>query len=285
MAWIIRGKKIYDKYKTDEMTVYAAQVSFFVMLSFVPFIMLLLTAVQMIPAISQAEVLELVVELTPADYKSLAFRIVNDLSLKSPATMISVTAVTALWSAGRGMFSMARGLDRVWGKEDKYWYVISRLICCGYTIVFCGRVPSFTDPSGLLDRSCRAFWRLIFPLWGSSPERLSTCGPSGFFWCCLCSFWGYIPFVPEKRLRVRDQIPGALFSTLGWLLFSFAFSIYFNRMGGGGYSYMYGSLAAIVLLLLWLYFCLCILFLGAEINYFWTEHRAFMDGRAEEQIP
>lgn len=48
---------------------------------------------------------------------------------------------------------------------------------------------------------------------------------------------------------------------------------------------MYGSLAAIVLLLLWLYFCLCILFLGAEINYFWTEHRAFMDGRAEEQIP
>lgn len=77
MAWIIRGKKIYDKYKTDEMTVYAAQVSFFVMLSFVPFIMLLLTAVQMIPAISQAEVLELVVELTPADYKSLAFRIVK----------------------------------------------------------------------------------------------------------------------------------------------------------------------------------------------------------------
>ena len=118
------------------MTVYAAQVSFFRAPVLVPFIMLLLTAVQMIPAISQAEFMELVVAFTPEDYKSLAFRMVNDLSLKSPATMVSLTAVTALWSAGRGMFSMARGLDRVWGKEEKYWYIISRLICCGYTIVF-----------------------------------------------------------------------------------------------------------------------------------------------------
>ena len=68
---------------------------FFVLLSFVPFIMLLLTAVQMIPAISQAEFMELVVAFTPEDYKSLAFRMVNDLSLKSPATMVSLTAVTA----------------------------------------------------------------------------------------------------------------------------------------------------------------------------------------------
>ena len=45
---ILIGKRIYDKFSEDEMTVYAAQVSFFVILSFVPFLMLLLTAVQMI---------------------------------------------------------------------------------------------------------------------------------------------------------------------------------------------------------------------------------------------
>lgn len=79
------------------------------LLSFVPFIMLLLTAVQMIPAISQAEFMELVVAFTPEDYKSLAFRMVNDLSLKSPATMVSLTAVTALWSAGRGCSAWQEG--------------------------------------------------------------------------------------------------------------------------------------------------------------------------------
>lgn len=38
---ILIGKRIYDKFSEDEMTVYAAQVSFFVILSFVPFLMLL----------------------------------------------------------------------------------------------------------------------------------------------------------------------------------------------------------------------------------------------------
>ena len=98
---IVAVKQVYDKYAEDEMTVYAAQVSFFIILSVVPFIMLLLTAVQMIPSISNAQFMELIVGLVPVDYKSLAFRVVNDLSLKSPATMISVTAITALWSAGR----------------------------------------------------------------------------------------------------------------------------------------------------------------------------------------
>ncbi len=44
---------------------------------------------------------------------------------------------------------------------------------------------------------------------------------------------------------------------------------------------MYGSLTAIVLLMLWLYFCICILFLGAEINYFWEKGR----GEDPEDIP
>ena len=39
------------------------------------------------------------------------------------------------------------------------------------------------------------------------------------------------------------------------------------------FSLMYGSLTAIVLLMLWLYVCICILFLGAEINYFYVSYK------------
>lgn len=84
-------------------------------------------------------------------------------------------------------------------------------------------------------------------------------------------FLGIYTFVPDKKLKLREQIPGAVFSTVGWMAFSFAFSLYFNHIGGKNYSYMYGSLTAIVLLLLWLYMCMCILFFGAEINYYWKE--------------
>ncbi len=193
MISLIRtGKRIYDKYKEDEMTVYGAQVSFFVILSCVPFIMLLLTAVQMIPAITNAQFLELVVNLVPKEYKSLAFRLVNDLSLKSPATMLSLTAVTALWSAGKGMFSVARGLNRIYGHCEKRWYVLNRLIYSGYTIVF---VAVCILSIGLLifGTMLQDFIMVHFPLIGNVTGHIINLRA-----VCLYFSWGSIPM---SRIR------------------------------------------------------------------------------------
>lgn len=273
---IVAGKQIYDKYAEDEMTVYAAQVSFFIILSVVPFIMLLLTAVQMIPSVSYAQFMELIVALVPVDYKSLAFRVVNDLSLKSPATMISVTAITALWSAGRGMFSVARGLNRVHGQGEKRWYVVNRLICSGYTVVF---IMVCILSLGLLvfGNMIQAFMVSRFPLVADIVTHIVNFRALWALMILVIFFLGIYTFVPDKKLKFKEQLPGALFSTVGWMAFSFAFSLYFNHFGGRNYSYMYGSLAAIVLMLLWLYFCMCILFFGAEVNYYLKER--FTDNR------
>ncbi len=278
MISLIRtGKRIYDKYKEDEMTVYGAQVSFFVILSYVPFIMLLLTAVQMIPAITNAQFLELVVNLVPKEYKSLAFRLVNDLSLKSPATMLSLTAVTALWSAGKGMFSVARGLNRIYGHCEKRWYVFNRLIYSGYTIVF---VAVCILSIGLLifGTMLQDFIMVHFPIIGNVTGHIINFRAVWFFMVLFIFFMGIYTYVPDQKLSLKSQIPGALFSSVGWICFSLAFSLYFTHIGGGNYSYMYGSLAAIVLLLLWLYMCMCILFMGAEINYFWNKWRGNEEG-------
>lgn len=267
---IVSGKQVYDKYAEDEMTVYAAQVSFFIILSVVPFIMLMITAVQMIPSVSNAQFMELIVGLVPQDYKSLAFRVVSDLSLKSPATMVSVTAITALWSAGRGMFSVARGLNRIHGQEEKRWYVVNRLICSGYTIVF---VLVCILSLGLLvfGNMLQAFLVSRIPIIADVAAHIISFRALWALMILMMFFLGIYTFVPDKKLKLREQLPGALFSTVGWMAFSFAFSLYFNHFGGRNYSYMYGSMAAIVLLLLWLYFCMCILFFGAEINYYWKE--------------
>lgn len=267
---IVAVKQIYDKYAEDEMTVYAAQVSFFIILSVFPFIMLLLTAVQMIPSVSNAKFMEVIVGLVPTDYKALAFRVVNDLSLKSPATMVSVTAITALWSAGRGMFSVARGLNRVNGQGEKRWYVINRLICSGYTVVF---ILVCLISLGFLVFGDMIRTVLVdrFPVFTDIVTHVINFRVIWILMILVMFFLGIYTFVPDKKLKLKDQIPGALFSTIGWMGFSFAFSLYFNHIGGKNYSYMYGSLAAIVLLLLWLYFCMCILFFGAELNYYWKE--------------
>ena len=96
ISLIVRAKQIYDKFSADEMTVYAAQASFFILIAAFPCIMLMITVVQVVPNLTRAELLDILLSLVPDGYKSVAFRVLNDLSIKSPATMISVTAIAAL---------------------------------------------------------------------------------------------------------------------------------------------------------------------------------------------
>ena len=67
-----------------------------------------------------------------------------------------------------------------------------------------------------------------------------------------------------KLTTIKKTVPGAMFSSLGWMVFSYVFSIYIDNFSN--MSYMYGSLTAVIILMLWIYFCIYILFIGAEIN-------------------
>ena len=241
---IIRIKQIYDKFAADEMTVYAAQASFFTIIAAFPFIMLLLTVVQIVPSVSQGELMEFILALVPVGYKSVAFRVISDLSLKSPATMISVTAITALWSSSRGMMSIAKGLNRVQGKVEKRWYIVKRLICAGYTIVF---ILVCVLSLGLLvfGTTIQNFVLRQFPLIARVTQHiisLRTLLALAFF---MFVFAGIYTYVPDRKLSLKSQLPGAMFTTAGWILFSMAFSLYFKLFGGNNFSYMYGSLTAI----------------------------------------
>ena len=70
--------------------------------------------------------------------------------------------------------------------------------------------------------------------------------------------------LPNRKSHIFRELPGAIITAGGWLLFSYLFSYYIDNMGN--YSYTYGSLAALAICMLWLYFCMYILFIGAEIN-------------------
>ena len=263
---ILRGKQIYDKFSKDEMTVYAAQASFFTIIAAFPFIMLLMAMIQLIPTITKSNLLQVITSLVPANLKSLVFGVVENIYTNSPATVLSVTAIAAIWSASRGMLSIERGLNRVFGKQKKRNYVVTRMICAGYTIIFM-LICILTLVLLVLGSSIQGFVEHHFPVVAEITHYVISFRTVLLLILTICFTFLYT-YVPEKKKHFNKQLPGAIFSTLGWIAFSFAFSIYFNNFSN--FSVMYGSLTAIVLLMLWLYVCICILFLGAEINYFYS---------------
>ncbi len=261
-------RQIWSKYTKDEITVYAAQASFFIILAFFPFIMLLLTLIQFIPTVEKSDLLSILVAVMPNLLDSLVIGIVDDLYLKSPGTMLSVTAILALWSAARGMMGIEQGLNRIWGTKENRNYIIRRLINSFYTLLFT-IVCSVSLLLLVLGNSIQRLILFLFPFLEPVTRYIISFRSLLAIILFLTTFVGIYTFIPRRKLSAFRQIPGAIFSAVGWMVFSYGFSLYFTNFSN--YSYMYGSLTAIILLMLWLYFCICILFVGAEINYFLYE--------------
>lgn len=57
-------------------------------------------------------------------------------------------------------------------------------------------------------------------------------------------------FMPNKKLRIRDALPGTLFTATGWILLSQVFRIYLKYFGKNWESY--GTIGAVIVFLLWL---------------------------------
>ena len=151
----------------------------------------------------------------------------------------------------------------------KKGYVIHRLICSGYTLLFI--VTCIASLLMLvLGGSLQRFVNRWFPILSRTVTFLFNLRSLATLWLLILIFTGLYTLVPVRKHSMRSQIPGALFSTAGWIIFSALFSVYFNNFSN--YSYMYGSLTAVVVLMLWLYICICILLIGAEINYFLERH-------------
>ncbi|MCI9582431.1 MAG: YihY/virulence factor BrkB family protein [Clostridium sp.] len=263
IGFLLQCKKVQEAFVRDEVTVYAAQASFFVVLSCFPFLMILLSLIQMIPSVTRADLLLVIAKLVPERIYPLLESIVLDLHTASPGAILSVTTIATLWSAARGMLGIERGLNRIAGCKKRPNFVLSRLINSIYTIVFL----AVCIASLILMVFGFALQQLLLkyiPLLSFIARHLISLQTISALAILIVFFMALYTWLPYERQILRKQLPGALFSTAGWIVCSFGFSIYFNRFSR--FSSMYGSLAAVVFLMLWLYFCICILFLGAEVN-------------------
>lgn len=246
--------RLCHKYSRDEMSVYAAQASFFTILAAFPFFMLPLSLIDLIPVIHESDLLLFLVNALPDNLDALVITVIDHVRSGTSTALLSASAIAAAWSASRGMLSIERGLNRAFDIEVQRNYFIRRLVCSGYTFLF----------------TLMCALSLVLLVFGSMLEQQIFrffLAPARNLTALLFLFLFFLTFyvvLPHRKQKIRSQIPGALFSAAGWITFSFAFSLYFRYMGN--ITPTYGSLTAVILMMLWLYFCICILFLGAEVN-------------------
>ncbi|EOS81538.1 YihY family inner membrane protein [Dorea sp. 5-2] len=256
-----RIKNVSADIAENHMGAYAAQTAYFFMLCMIPIILLLLTMVQYTP-VTKADVMTAVIQVFPASVDSLITSIVNQVYNQSTG-IIPITIIVALWSAGKGVLAMTSGLNCIYGCRETRNYIFLRIRATIYTVMFIIVIilllvlSVFGNTLNLFIAGHIPFLKKISD-WLIMSRTFIT--PTVLVVFSLMIY----RFLPNRRGRFRDQLPGAMFAAVGWMVVSWVFSIYLDVFEG--FSSMYGSLTTIVLIMLWMYFCMYCILLGAEMN-------------------
>lgn len=246
---------------------YAAQSAYFLMLSLIPIILLLLAIIQYTPA-TKADVMTAMVLVFPEQsMQNFIVGIVNEVYNQS-RTIIPVTAITALWSAGKGVLAINTGLNCVYNTKETRNYIILRIRASFYIIVFLLAIVTGLVLS-VFGNNISLFLCKHFPFFEETImfilESRTIITFLGWFIFALVVY----RFLPNKKGSIWKHIPGAAFTAVIFLIISFGFSAYlavFHSFQG-----LYGSMTAIILVMLWLYFCMYAVLLGGLLNsLLWT---------------
>jgi membrane protein len=258
-------RRFSEKIKNDHIQAYSAQAAFFIIISFFPFIMLLLSIIQYFP-VQESTMLKLITHIFPSGVNSWVVSIIKELyATTSSKTLISITALTTLWSAAKGFLAITNGLNSVYDIKETRHYLLLRAASALHTLLFAIML--------IITMVLFVFGNRLY-LW--IEKRIPIMRNTAFIIISFRTIVGLIALiilflslyivVPNRKSGILQELPGAFLCAAGWMCFSYVFSFYFDNFSK--YSSTYGSLTAIVLFMLWMYFLMYLLFLGFEFNLF-----------------
>lgn len=253
-------RKLAEYLGDQKVPLYAANASFFLILSVFPVLVVLL-ALMRYTGLQVETFTDLIAGIVPGALMPMVNRLVLSAYVNSTGTVLSISAVAALWSSSRGMYSFVTGLNAIYDVKEDRGYFRTRLISMGYTFAFLIVL--------ILTLVLHVFGGDLLHLLEQLPipEFLLNLLDLRVFVLLILQtalFCAMFMVLPNERNRLGESLPGALLASIGWQVFTNVYSVYSQKFTA--YASIYGSVYAVALGMLWLYFCICIVFYGGVLN-------------------
>lgn len=253
---------LIDRCREDEVGALGAQLSYYCILAFFPFLIFVVSVLGF-TSLSSDEFMQELVLFLPADTGQTVSGILEEVTANRSGALLSIGMLTTIWAASGGMGALMKGLNKAYDQKESrpFWkvrgmallstIVVAACIPIIMTLLIFGNVIG--DYAAMLLHN--PVW---FELaWSAVRYAVPVAGIGLVFWLL---YW----IVPNRKLRLREAAPGALFTTVGWLVTSIGFAFYVDHFGS--YTKTYGSLGGVIVLLIWLYISAMIVMIGGEIN-------------------
>ena len=259
--------------------------AYFLILSAFPALLLVLNSLRY-TSLTVADLMAVLENVLPEALTESIQELVMSTYRNSSSAVAGVSLLTLLWSSSKGVYGVLNGLNAVYGVEEDRGYVYTRGISVVYALLFL-LVLVLTL---VLHVFGNALMDLLYGI--DNPViifLMDMIDLRGTFLLVvqILLFTAIYMVLPNRRNGFLASLPGAVFSAVGWTVFSWVYSIYvthFTRI-----SNIYGSVYSIAISMLWLYCCVSILFYGAALNTLLTRFRegrkSFPTGEAGKAKP
>ncbi len=255
----------------------AAELAYYLLFCFLPLIIFGSSLIGLLN-FDMTEFSQEIARLIPEDIMNLVRSYLDYVQSMQSPTLMYMGLVLSIYFASSAMRSLMRSLNKAYDVHKDRHPVKKFIISFFFSIVFLVLI--------LLSM-------LILLAGGYIVQLLIGIFPQieGFQWLInllrftilILPIWGVLillyRFTPNRKLRFSSALPGAVFSTVTWMVVSAGFSFYVSDMAR--YSFLYGSLGAIIVLMLWLYITGMIFILGGELNFVVMKRR---ERREKEKI-
>lgn len=257
--FIVGFQQIQDPYYHG----FAAQISFYLMLSVVPILILIIQTLGLL-GISMETALNVVEEYT-GNTMSGVLNTLFEFNYIGFGNIVFL--IIALWAGSRASFAVSRIANYTMTEGDntgKNYFVeraraivtmlltmisliIAIVILCYGKIILIGILAALRiEDTSFVD----SFW-----LWLRWPLAFVL-----YFFIIGYNFF----IIPTVRKPFRTVVPGAIFASVGMLLVSWAYSFYTGSLAD--YDIMYGALSSVVAIMIWFLLLAWVLILGIMCN-------------------
>jgi membrane protein len=276
-------KRTFKEFKEDNLTDWAAALTYYGVLSLFPGLLVLTSILGLLSPSATDSLIQNLTSLAPGPAREIVTNAVENLQNSQAAgVMFFVGIAAALWSASNYVGAFMRASNAIYEVDEgrPFWKLrplqiaITALMVLVLAVVAMAVVVSgplaktVGDVIGLGDAAVTVFniakWPIIAVIFALLIAFLYYIGPN------------------VKHPKFQWVSPGGLFAVVLWIIASVAFALYVANFPN---NKTYGSLGGVIFFLTWLWISNVVILLGAEMNAEMERQKKIKEGMPESREP
>ena len=257
--WSDYIKRLVKKMIKDEMLVRASGVSFYILLAFFPFVIILFLISSHISTNMSNSVID-ALQILPAEVTGIIQQLITNIDTGS-AVILTMLGVS-LWTMSGALVTVSKSLNAFYEAKGNRNFFLTRImaICWAALMLLMISAIMILIVFGDIIRD------FLYAKLHIAPHGISR-QIAGVVTLMLAEV-GILAVIYKsvviKKVRFLSVMKGAVVAVVMWMLSSYAFAVYVNNFAR--YHILYGSIAGIVILVTWIYITSLVILLGGEIN-------------------